>query len=288
MSLSYKKILLIFVAILLIASFSLMWLEEENERKMPLSVNYLDVGQGDATLIQYLGTYQILIDGGPSGKRLLPELSSIISPTDHTIELVILTHPDKDHLAGLIDVVENYSVKAVLSNGQEADTNIYRQYKEVIQNKGIQEYVFKEGSRVLLGVDLELRSYNPDLVVEEKSDRNENSVVVRMDYGDNSFLFVGDADFATEKDIASDEENVDVDWFKVGHHGSKNSTSDEFLQAVTPKWSIISAGKSNRYGHPNEELLERLRSVGTNILRTDEKGTIVIECESVEMECVLR
>lgn len=287
MNFSYKKTLIIFIVILLIAFFSLTWLESENEKAVPLSVSYLDIGQGDATLIQYLGTYQILIDGGPSGKRLLPELSKVIPPTDHTIELIVLTHPDKDHLAGLIDVVENYSVKAVLNNGQDADTNIYRQYKKAIQDRDIQEYVFKEGSRISLGSELELRSYNPDSAVEEKSDRNENSVVVRMDYGDNSFLFVGDADFATEKDIASDEENVDVDWFKVGHHGSKNSTSDEFLRAVTPKWSIISAGKSNRYGHPNDELLERLKAVGTDILRTDENGTVTVECMSAENECIL-
>lgn len=285
---NYQRFLLFLLLVLLLVFLGIELSFFSFREKIPLQVHFLDVGQGDSTLIQYLDNYQILIDGGPQGRNLLSQLSGVIPSADRTIELVILTHPDKDHLAGLVDVLETYSVKAILHNGQQADTKIYQQYQEVVQERGVTEYVFGEGSEISLGDNLKLQSFNPDSVAEIKSDRNENSVVLRLDYGENSFLFTGDADFSSEQDMMSDEENIDVDWLKVGHHGSKNSTSEEFLGAVTPKWAIISAGKANRYGHPHDDLLGRLKKAGSEILRTDESGNIAVVCFNPKEECVLK
>ncbi len=283
----YKQFLVFFILILLLLLVGFEVVSSSFKEHDPLEVHFLNIGQGDATLVQYLGSYQILIDGGPNGKKLLSELSKVMPATDRTIEIVIMTHPDKDHFGGLISVMKTYSVKMILCNGQEADTAIFQQYKKVVKDQEIKEYTFGEGSEISIGKVLELRSFNPDTTVSSKSDRNEHSVVVRMDYGENSFLFTGDADSKTEDDMLKDQEDVDVDWLKIGHHGSKHSTTDNFIKKVTPEQAIISCGKSNRYGHPHEDVLERLRSHNAEVLRTDTIGTISVKCPSSRNRCLV-
>lgn len=284
MNINFKKTLLAFVFVLLTLLTSSEIVAHKAKALALLQVHYLDVGQGDAILIQYLGQYQILIDGGPSGGKLLNELGKIMSPTDKQIELVVLTHPDRDHLAGLIDVLDNYSVNLFLDNGQRADTDIYNELDEQLNDKKIKREMIIEGSRISIGKYLEIIAYNPDEIISG-DERNDQSVVLRMDFGENSFLFTGDAEFGTENDMISDEEKIDVDWLKVGHHGSKSSTSEEFLAHTTPEYAIISAGKANRYGHPNEKVIELLERKDIKILRTDEQGTIVVECPHTEQPC---
>ncbi len=136
-----------------------------------------------------------------------------------------------------------------------------------------------------LGNYLKLSFYNPDELAGIKADRNDSSVVFRMDYGENTFLFTGDAEALAEKDMIEDEEDIDIEYLKVGHHGSKNATSSELLKAATPQYAIISAGKGNRYGHPTPEVLERLEAAQTQIFRTDERGDIKIICQKPQEEC---
>jgi competence protein ComEC len=288
MKFDFKKTLVIFVLFLIALFVCFEILRREEKIDIPLEVNYLDIGQGDATLINYLGRYQILIDGGPNGKKVLSELGKVMSPFDHKIEMVILTHPDQDHLAGLIDVLQNYEVGVFLQNGQNAETNIFQQLQKIVSEKQVRSEFVLEGSTFSIGENLDFKIFNPDFREEADKDRNEQSIVVRMDFGENSFLFTGDAEESAEADMISDQENLDVDWLKTGHHGSKSSTSEKFLEVVTPKYAIISAGKGNRYGHPNKETLQRLEEIGAKIFRTDEQGTVVVDCLQLQEACFVK
>jgi competence protein ComEC len=262
---------------------------DKNNRMASLEVSFLDVGQGDAILINYLHRYQILIDSGASGKKVLTELSKVMPFMDDKIEVVIVTHPDRDHFAGFIDVLKKYEVDLIFDNGQDSDDEVWQEFQKIIIEKGISKQVITEGSTIKIGDgrsknSVEFNIFNPDEIVINKKEKNESSIVVRMDYGKNSFLFTGDAGFSAEIDMIFDKEKLDVDFLKVGHHGSRYSSSDFFLARVTPEWSIISVGE-NDYGHPTEEALGRLRKIGSRILRTDELGTIVIGCDK---DCVVK
>lgn len=255
----------------------------------PLEVSFLDVGQGDAILINYLQQYQILIDSGSSGKKVLVELSKVMPFMDDKIEVVIVTHPDKDHFAGFIDVLKKYNIGLILDNGQDFDDEVWQEFQKLIAEKGISKQTIVEGSTMQIGgvkdiQNIGFKFFNPDKIENDKKEKNESSIVTRVDYGENSFLLTGDIGFDTEVDMIFDKEDLDVDWLKAGHHGSKYSGSDFFLARVTPAWAIISVGENN-YGHPTEEALNRLRSVGSGILRTDELGTITVQCAK---ECVVK
>jgi len=185
-------------------------------------------------------------------------------------------------------LVKNYEVGLFLDNGRQADTQVYKELMKGIQDKHIRHEAVFEGSSVEIGSNLNLSVFNPDTAGTSNDDRNDSSVVVKMEFSENSFLFTGDAEEGTEKDMILDEENLDVDWLKVGHHGSKSSSSEMFLKSVTPVHAVISVGKENRYGHPTQEALERLKSSGADVLRTDDKGTITVECSNPEEECKVR
>lgn len=271
----------------LLAVFSLESAHYKNSQMAPLEVSFLDIGQGDAILINYLHRYQILIDGGPSGKKVLTELSKTMPSFDNKIEVVIATHPDRDHFTGLIDVLKKYQVGVVLINGQESDDELWQEFQKTITEKNIPEEVGGEGSVLTIGQEIKFKFYNPDKIEKNKKAKNDNSIVTRLDYGKNSFLFAGDAGFDAEADMIFDQEDLDVDWLKVGHHGSRFSTSKFFLARVTPQVSIISVGE-NDYGHPTKETLQRLQEANSKILRTDQLGTITVACFNLNNNCQLK
>jgi competence protein ComEC len=279
-------ILSLLIAIILIV-FSLEVAHYKNSQMAPLEISFLDIGQGDAILINYLHQYQILIDGGPSGKKVLTELSKVMPPLDDKIEVIIVTHPDRDHFTGLMDVVKKYQVGLILINGQKSDDELWQEFQKIIKEKKIQKQVAGEGSRLNIGEKIKFKFFNPDKIEENKKAKNDNSIVIRLDYGDNSFLFTGDAGFDAEADMIFDQEDLDVDWLKVGHHGSKFSTSKFFLARVSPQVSIISVGE-NDYGHPTEEVLQRLKDYNSQVLRTDQLGTITIVCSDLSNTCQLK
>ena len=279
-------ILSLLIAIILIV-FSLEVAHYKNSQMAPLEISFLDIGQGDAILINYLHQYQILIDGGPSGKKVLTELSKVMPPLDDKIEVIIVTHPDRDHFTGLMDVVKKYQVGLILINGQKSDDELWQEFQKIIKEKKIQKQVAGEGSRLNIGEKIKFKFFNPDKIEENKKAKNDNSIVTRLDYGDNSFLFTGDAGFDAEADMIFDQEDLDVDWLKVGHHGSKFSTSKFFLARVSPQVSIISVGE-NDYGHPTEEVLQRLKDYNSQVLRTDQLGTITIVCSDLSNTCQLK
>jgi competence protein ComEC len=287
-NLNSKQIVAItFLAVFILIIFSLELAHYKNSRMAPLEISFLDIGQGDAILINYLHQYQILIDGGPSGKKVLTELSKVMPPFDDKIEVIIITHPDRDHFTGLIDVVKKYQVGLILINGQKSDDELWQEFQTIIKEKKIQKQVAGEGSKLNIGERIRFKFFNPDKIEENKKANNDNSIVSRLDYGDNSFLFTGDASFNAEADMIFDQEDIDVDWLKVGHHGSKFSTSKFFLARVTPQVSIISVGE-NDYGHPTKETLQRLKDSNSRILRTDQLGTITVICFNPNDACQLK
>jgi competence protein ComEC len=273
---SFRKILvfiIIFLALILFSQFAFSY--NSPVREDFLVVNFLDVGQGDSILINYQNKYQILVDSGISNKNILTELKKVMPAQDRSLEIVIATHYDKDHVGGMRSVFENYKVKLFLDNGQFKDTQATTVVSDLLEKQKIENYAIQENSKIKIDEDLLLDFFNPD---GEDWETNDNSIVFRMDFGENSFLFTGDAGFKTEKDMMEDGHNLDVDYLKVAHHGSKNSSDKDFLEKVSPEKAIISVGK-NSYGHPTEETMERIKKVDSEIFTTLDQGLIQLICE---------
>ncbi len=280
MNLSFRKFLGTFVAVLFFVFLTQFVNSATFTDNFPLKVVFLDIGQGDSILINYLDRHQILIDGGPDGKKLMYELGKVMPKNDKEIEVVIATHPDWDHFGGFIDLIDYYSVKSFLTSDIENEKTSFQKLIKKIEDKNIKINSPEVGSRIDIGEYLDIEFLAPDSGNDFK-DGNDNSIVTRVDFGKNSFLFTGDIGKKPEAYLVKEYGNLlDVDWLKVAHHGSKNSSSDIFLEKVSPEFAVISAGKDNRYGHPAVEALERLKNVDADVLRTDEIESIVVGCET--------
>lgn len=261
-----------FFALALLFCFTVgLWMHVcDLARAAPIEISFLDVGEGDAIFININGLYQILIDGGP-GKRVLQELPQVLGFGDKTIDVVIATHPDKDHIEGLISIFKNYKVDYVIWSGLEEETLVFKEWKKTAQSAGEIKIVAAK-DRISLG-NTELTILSPESG-KEFQDTNAGSIVARLKKEDISFLLTGDINKKQEAEFTSKE--VESNVLKVAHHGSKNSSSQEFLNAVAPEIAVISTGKNNFYGHPHKEVLERIEMLGAKIMRTDESGTIQI------------
>lgn len=241
-----------------------------------LEVNFFDVGQGDAIFIETPQRHQILIDGGP-GSAVLEKLAKEMPFWDRTIDLIILTHPEKDHLAGLIEVLKRYKVENILWTGVIRDTAEFKEWEKSIKGERAKIFIAKSGQKIImpktvLGILYPLEN----LEGEELKDSNNTSIVAKLVFKENSFLFTGDIYKSIEKELITKETDIDSDVLKVAHHGSKTSSSEEFMKEVSPQEAVISAGKDNPYGHPHQEVLEILEKYGIRILRTDLDGDIKI------------
>lgn len=251
-----------------------------------------NVGQGDAILVSK-GFTQILIDGGP-GVKALECLKNNLPFWDRTIELIINTHPEKDHLAGLVEVVKRYQIKQLITDGVELDTETDKTFNGLIKEKNIPVFIAKKGDKIKLNglvfsvlwpPELYTRrpaiAANPVYIPEENSSKvlgktskegttNNQSLVLLLTSQNSQTLLTGDIDSEAEKQIIKDNQLQNIKILKVAHHGSKTSTSQEFLEAIKPQIAIISVGK-NSYGHPTREVLDRLQQIGSQILRTDKE-----------------
>jgi competence protein ComEC len=270
---------------LLLLSSVLVWAEPQLDtsgleatvsRDSPyLEVHFLDVGQGDAIFIETPDGVQVLIDGGPDGS-VIHELSSVMNFFDRTIDLVIGTHPDKDHIGGLVDVLERYTVANILTTDALGETEVARLYQDLIQHEGATVTYATRGQRIALGASTTLEILSPEGSVS-LVESNTASIVARLVYGERSFLFTGDAPKSIEEYLVLTEgEFLKSDVLKVGHHGSRTSTSELFLAEVQPELAVVSAGKGNQYGHPHVEVTDALFNAGVEILSTSEVGTISI------------
>jgi len=242
-----------------------------------LEVTFFDIGQGDAIFIETPYKNQILIDGGPNS-MILKKLAKEMPFWDKTIDLIILTHPEADHMTGLLSVLESYNVKRILWTGVVRNTSQYEKWKEMIEKENAEIIIAHSSQEIRIGkVSLDILYPFESLEGEEIKNSNDTSIVSRLSFGDNSFLFTGDATKVSENKIISKEDgNLNSDVLKVGHHGSKTSTSQEFLENVLPDIAIISCGRDNSYKHPHEIVLKNLEEFGIKILRTDQDGDIKI------------
>lgn len=268
-----------FILIALAVSAAFVWYAVFAESREGLVVYFFDVGQGDAIFIQAENGTQILIDGGP-GDAVLAELGNVIPFYDRTIDMIVLTHPDADHLNGLVEVVKRYKPNMILETGVLHDTAQYKEWRSYVEDYHIPVIYAASGEKFSVAKNLSLEVLSPfRLQTGERPKKvNQTSVVLRMDYGETSFLFTGDIESQVERMLAVLEKNeIDADILKVAHHGSKTSSAAEFLQAVTPEAAVISAGRNNRYGHPHPEVVDRLRSLGIPVHRTDADGTIILQ-----------
>lgn len=243
-----------------------------------LTVRFLDVGQGDAIQIETPDGYELLIDGGPSA-AVLRELSLDRSFFDRNIDVVIVTHPDSDHIAGLVDVLERYEVGMIIESGVGSETQVAAAFAEAARTEGARRFLAQAGDMIQLGASTTIQIISPygDTVGWET---NTASVVVRVVYGETAFMLTGDAPIAIEDHLVDTYgTQLHSDVLKLGHHGSKTSSSEEFLNVVQPKYAVVSAGADNRYGHPHQVVLDRAGADHINIERTDETGAITFKSD---------
>ena len=263
----------------------MVWYAVFAESRSGLMVAFLDVGQGDAILIETSTGRQILIDGGPN-KKVLQELSKIMPFYDRSIDVVIVTHPDGDHIGGLPEVLKRYNVDLVIESGVESDTAVSKAFENLIEEKNIKKVLARRGMRLVLGNNAYMLVLFPIGDVAGW-DTNDASIVAKLVYGKTSYLFTGDSPQKIENYLVFvEKENLDVDVLKAGHHGSKTSSSESFVGYASPEYAIISAGKNNRYGHPHKEVLDILGKFGAKILRTDESGTIKIKSDGENLAVI--
>jgi competence protein ComEC len=242
-----------------------------------LRVSFLDVGQGDAILIQK-GNQQVLVDGGPSPQALTLELGDRMPFWDRTIELVVLTHPHSDHLAGLVEVLQRYQVEQVLYPELDYESPLYEEWLRLVKEKDIKRTLAQAGQQIDLGEGVIITVLNPQTpaLTGTESDIDNNGVVLRLSLGRASFLLTADIGQEAEFELIKQRASLASTVLKVAHHGSNTSTTPQFLAVANPRVAVISVGKDNPFGHPSREVLERLeQKLGSeNIFRTDEQGTI--------------
>jgi competence protein ComEC len=243
-----------------------------------LHVSFLDVGQGDAILIQTPNGQNILIDGGPDPQKINLELSRKLPFWDRTIDLVVCTQPQADHVTGLVEVLQRYKVKQVLEPGVPYDSAIYQEWLRLIEDKGIEYNIARAGQEIDLGTGIKIEVLNPpaSLWAGTSADVDNNGVVLKLSWGKVSFLFTADIREEVEFELIGQRANLKSTMLKVAHHGSRTSTTWQFLAAVDPEVAVVSVGTDNPFGHPNPEVLERLidRLGEDNVYRTDQDGTI--------------
>ena len=248
-----------------------------------LHIVFMNVGQGDATFIQTPSGRQILVDGGLYPSVLNDQLGQQMPFWDKEIDLLVATHPDADHVSGLVGVFDRYRVNQLISNGQGfGESPIYDEVLTAAQSQNTEIRPVQAGEVIEIGDGVRLEVVHPGPVLNSES-RNENSVSMRVIYGDFAFLFTGDAEQAAEAEMLAAQRPLRALVFKAGHHGSSSSSSTPFLQAVQPQIIVVSAGVDNRFGHPTPEMLARAEAIGAVVLRTDKLGSIALTTNGTTM-----
>lgn len=268
--------LFFFSFLLLILNIFLFSLDWQNSHRV-LTFAMLDVGQGDGLFIESPTGTQIMFDVGPARKILGP-LSRVMSPFDKSIDAIIITNPDADHIGSFLDILKNYKVGVVFESGALTDSKIYQNLKIEMKKNNISDILAKRGMRLDIGGGAFIDILFPDRDVSAWA-TNEGSVVARLSYGKTSIMLTGDATAKTEKIILGENSPSELQStiLKVGHHGSRTSTSFLFAKEVSPAYSLISDDKDNSYGHPHQETLDTLAQLGAKIFRTDLLGTIIMK-----------
>lgn len=252
-----------------------------------LKVSFLDIGQGDSILIQAPNGNQMLVDGGPPTGALERRLGEELPFWDRFIDVVLMTHPDQDHIGGFVNLLKNYQAGVFVEPGVGSDNGVYQTLENEVEEKGIHKILARRGMRINLGSGVVFDILFPDRDTTGW-ETNRASIVGRLSYGNNSFLLTGDSPTEIEhyligldKKLATSTLQSDV--LKAGHHGSHTSSSEEYVRRVSPQYAIISAGKNNKYGHPHKEVVDLLNSLNIPILSTINMGTITFESDGINL-----
>lgn len=247
-----------------------------------LTVAFLEVGQGDAIFIETPDGVQVLIDGGPDG-TVLRALGEVVSVGDRTIDVVLGTHPDKDHVAGLVDVLDRFEVNHVIRTENANDTAVSEAFDLAVKEENVPVTMARAGQEWQLGASTSLTILSPGSNPSEW-ESNASSIVALLRYGEVEFLLTGDAPSGIESYLVERYGTaLDVEVLKLGHHGSRTSSSEEFLAAVSPQYAVVSAGKDNSYGHPHKEVVERVGAEGAMLVSTGEQGTLVFRSDGTRV-----
>jgi len=237
-------------------------------------------------LIQTPDNQDILIDGGPSDK-IIRELDEYMPFWDRDIELMILTHPHNDHIGGLIEVLKRYKVKKVLGYQLDYHSSLYKEWLKLIKERNIPLRITKIGDKFVLGNSLNLETLYPftDITGQYFEDVNKASIINRLCYFEKCFLFTGDMPEILEEKLLENGIKVGAEVLKIGHHGSKYSSSKEFLRKVNPEYAVIQCGKGNKFDHPHYLTLKKLKELKVNIFRNDLDGDIVCKTNGKDLNC---
>ena len=272
-----KKIISSIIGIIVVLLAGYFGIDLTQDSKVPkdsqLMISYMDVGQGDAAYIKVNGN-DILIDAGPrsNSKELLEQLKA---KNIDDFELVIATHPHEDHIGGMVDVFKEYEVKAFYSPKITHTTKTYENLVKAVKDEGLKTKELKGGMVIDLGEGAKFEVFTPQK--SEYEELNDYSPIMKLSFGDTSYLFTGDAEkLAEEEALAKYKTSLDSDVIKFGHHGSSSSSSNAFIEAISPKYGIISCAKDNKYGHPHRETLDIIKKYNIKTFRTDTDGEIIL------------
>lgn len=277
------NIIALVISLLLVAGSITAYNFSDDERKSEpvtsydsdsLVVSFIDVGQGDCEFIQFPNGECMLIDSGE--KENAQTVIETVSSFGYTeIDYVVATHPHTDHIGAMAQVIDAFDIGKIYMPKVTANTKTFEELLVTISDKGLQINTAKAGVTVISEDMLEVKFLAP--VGNSYDDLNNYSAVLKVTYGADSYLFTGDAeDYAENELLENSYSSLNSDILKVGHHGSRTSSTGKFLNAVSPEYAVIEVGKGNSYSHPHTEAIERLESCGAEILRTDELGTITV------------
>lgn len=251
--------------------------------KPVLTVAFLDVGQGDAVFIQAPNGNQLLYDAGPPSGKVLRSLSEVMPFYDRSIDIAVLSHPDMDHIGGFLDIFKRFDVAAVVESGASSENGVYDEMGSAIVNEHAAHFIARRGMSIDLGDGVVADILYPDIDTAHM-ETNAASIVLRIRYGNTAFLVSGDLPKALEEHLVTiDGSALHANVLKLGHHGSRTSTSPLFLVAVHPDVAVISAGIDNRYGHPHKEVLDLLQEFRVPVVTTAASGTLIFESDGTRV-----
>ncbi len=274
-----KKLLFILIATLLAGCTNITIQPSPATAGDDMYVHFLNVGQGDSILLETPNGKFMLIDGGMKGEGE-NVVEYLRNQGVERLEYVVATHPDADHIGGLVSVLNSISIKNFIDSGKVHTSQTYEEMITLIADKNIPYIVPKAGEKISLDSDVDIQVLSSN---KEASDNNEASIVLKVTYGDVSFLLTGDAGIDMEQELMQTQ-NVQATILKSGHHGSNTSSSPAFIEAVNPEAAILSYGQDNKYGHPHFEVIESLKQAGSKIYGTAEAGNIVVVTDGVEYD----